>query len=77
MNKRARELMNIYHKQFNAELKYSTISEQFYVSGKVDIKEGCMLKGICEHRDTPEEAVMAFHNVIERALDEGNLKIGA
>ena len=77
MSERAKKLMNIYAKQFHGELKYSTISEQFYVSANVDIKDGCLLKGICEHRDTPEEAVMAFHDRIERALDEGNLKIGA
>ena len=46
------------------EIKYSTTTELFYVHSKLEIKQGSMLTCVCEHRNTPEEAVDAYRDGI-------------
>lgn len=41
----------------NPECHYSHITNQFYWTSKLEIREGSLLVCICEHRDTPEEAL--------------------
>jgi len=49
-------------------IRYSTYTRKFYVSTKAEIKEGIILRGIAEHRDTPEEAIEAFNERIKGKL---------
>ena len=42
------------------EINYSTTTEKFYVTSKLEIKDGCVVSSPCEHRDSPEDAVDAY-----------------
>jgi len=52
----------------NAAITYSTHSGQFYLTLPCEIKEGICLRGICEHRDTIEEAAVAAVEAIKDKL---------
>jgi hypothetical protein len=71
----AKRMMKELKEDYNAELKYSTTSEQFVVHGNVEVKEGSMLRGICEHRDDPEDAIFAFYGEILKAKSLGTLRV--
>jgi hypothetical protein len=67
MNETVKMLMKEYYKEYNAELKYSVYTEKFYVSSNISIVEGSLLTSITEHRNTPEDAIFAFHERIFEA----------
>jgi len=44
----------------NARIMWSEYTDQFFVQAQIDIGDGALLGSIVEHRDTPDEAVLAF-----------------
>jgi hypothetical protein len=42
------------------EVLYSDVTGEFYVSARIEVINGGILSSICEHRRTPQQAVIAF-----------------
>lgn len=47
------------------ECHYSTVTEKFYWTSKLEVKDGCMLTSIVEHRESPEEALDAYRDRLQ------------
>lgn len=44
----------------NACILLSEVTGQWYVSARIEVTDGGLLRSVCEHRDSPERAVLAF-----------------
>lgn len=55
------EKMRIFGKPI---MRYSNITGRYYLTFEpgIELSDGCCLTGVAEHRDTPEEAVVAFYS---------------
>jgi len=51
--------------RINTTIKFSHVSKQWYVHTEAEVKEGIILRGICEHRNSVEECVIAFNEAIK------------
>jgi len=51
-----------------ATINYSTYSKKYYLHIPCEIKDGIVLRGVVEHRDTIEEAAEAIIEAIEGKL---------
>lgn len=54
------------------ELKFSLITDMFYISSKIKEKRGGFEKGVCIHENTPDEAIESFKNYIKDKVFEIN-----
>ena len=52
-----------------AHLRFSLTTDQWYVSAPIEISDGTILTGVCEHRDTPLDALLAFESKIKAEAD--------
>lgn len=64
MSEEAKKLMKELNKKYNAELSYNVSREDFYVYTNMDYTDGMFDYSICEHGDTPDEAIYAFDEKI-------------
>lgn len=48
-----------------ANLQFSKYTSKWYVDSALEIGDGCILSGIVEHRDNPEQAIYAFMETIK------------
>jgi hypothetical protein len=43
-----------------AHLAFSEWTQKWYVVADIEVSDGCVIGGIAEHHDTPDQAVLAF-----------------
>lgn len=60
MNETTRFMLTIKSIDPTARLDCSDYTQKWYISSRIEISDGVVLSGICEHEDTPEAAVAAF-----------------
>lgn len=55
----------------DASLLLSPWTRQWYIQARIEVGDGVSLTGICEHRDSPEEAVFAYLDALKE-VDQGD-----
>lgn len=56
-----------------ANLEFSEWTQKWFVAADIEISDGCIIGGITEHRDTPDQAVLAFLARLQ-GVDYGDLE---
>jgi hypothetical protein len=60
----ARMMLQILALDAEACLKFSDYTQQWYIASRIEKTNGSILTGMVEHRDTPTQAVLAFHGAL-------------